>query len=238
LKQKAAFTILFIFFLLNSLILSGQKQKPKNTSWYDEKLIHFGFSLGFNTMDFNITPSQAHYKTDSLYPSVSVLNPGINIQIITDLRPADHFDIRFLPGVSFGQRVIRFYKNKVLVNDQQRLESSFLEFPLLLKYKGNRLNNIRPYVIGGLNFRYDLAGKKEFDDSKPIYIRLKRPDLYYEMGAGMDFYLTYFKLSIELKMSQGIGNVLVQEASPSHPEYYNAIEKIKSQIWVLAFHFE
>jgi len=238
LKQKAAFFILFFIFLLNSLILSGQKQKPKNESWYDEKLLHFGFSLGLNTMDFNITPSLKNYQVDSLYPSVSVLNPGISIQIVTDLRPANHLDIRFLPGVSFGQRVIRFYKNKVLVNEQQRLESSFLEFPLLLKFKGDRLNNVRPYIVAGLNYRYDLAGKKEFDDAKPIYIRLKRPDLYYEMGAGMDFYLTYFKLSIELKMSNGIGNVMIREAAPGHPEYANAIEKIKSQMWILAFHFE
>jgi len=217
---------------------SGQKQKPKNESWYDEKLLHFGFSLGFNTMDFNITPSQTYLKSDSLYTEVSILNPGINIQIVTDLRPAKYFDIRFLPGVSFGQRVVRYYKNKVLYNDKQRLESSFLEFPLLLKYKGDRLNNVRPYVIGGLNYRYDLAGKKEFDDAKPVYIRLKRPDLYYELGAGLDFYLTYFKLSVELKMSNGIRDVLIKEPAPGHAEYYNAIEKMKSQIWVLAFHFE
>jgi len=237
-SRRPGFIFILIIFLLNNLVLSGQKQKPKNASWYDEKLIHFGFSLGFNTMDFNITPSQKYYQQDSLYPKVSVLNPGINIQIVTDLRPADYLDIRFLPGVSFGQRVIRFYKNGNLVNGQQKLESSFLEFPLLLKFKGTRMNNVRPYVVGGLNFRYDLAGKKEFDDSKPIYLRIKRPDLYYELGAGMDFYLTYFKLSVELKMSNGIGNVLVQEAAPGHPQYFNAIEKLKSQIWVLAFHFE
>ncbi len=237
-KRRAVFIFLLIFLLFNNLILFGQKQKPKNESWYDEKVLHFGFSLGFNSMDFNLTPSQKNFKVDSLYPEVSVLNPGINIQIVTDYRPANHIDIRFLPGVSFGQRVIRYYKNRVLVNDQQKLESSFLEFPLLIKYKGERLNNVRPYVIAGLNYRYDLAGKKEFDDAKPIYIRIKRPDLYYEMGAGMDFYLTYFKLSVELKMSNGIGNIIVQQAAPGHPQYYNAIEKLKSQIWVLAFHFE
>lgn len=237
-KRQAVFIAFLTFFLLNNLILFGQKQKPKNESWYDEKIIHFGFSLGFNSMDFKINPSEKNFKTDSLYPEVSQLNPGINIQIVTDFRPADHLDIRFLPGVSFGQRVVRFYKNRVLVNDQQKLESSYLEFPLLLKYKGDRLNNVRPYVIGGLNYRYDLAGKKEFDDAKPIYIRIKRPDLYYEMGAGIDFYLTYFKLSVELKMSNGIGNVLVKEAAPGHPQYYNAIDKLKSQIWILAFHFE
>jgi hypothetical protein len=173
-----------------------------------------------------------------LYPEVSLLNPGINIQIVTDLRPADYLDIRFLPGVSFGQRNIRFYKNKVVYNDQQRIESSFLEFPLLLKYKGDRLNNVRPYVIGGLNYRYDLAGKKEYDDEKPVYIRLKRSDLYYEAGAGLDFYLTYFKLSVELKMSNGIRNVLVSEPAPGHPDFRNAIDKMRSRIWVLAFHFE
>jgi hypothetical protein len=222
------------------LNLSGQKQKPKNESWYDEKLLHFGFSLGFNTMDFNITPSQKHLEVDSLYPEVSILNPGINIQIVTDLRPAKYLDIRFLPGVSFGQRNVRYYENKVLIdNGQQRIESSFLEFPLLLKYKGDRLNNVRPYVIGGLNFRYDLAGKKEYDDEKPVFIRLKRPDLYLEAGAGLDFYLTYFKLSVELKISNGIRNVIVDEAaSGGNAKFRNAIEKMKSQIWVLAFHFE
>jgi hypothetical protein len=216
----------------------GQKQRPKNESWYDEKPIHFGFSLGINTMDFNITPAQTFFVSDSLYPEVTKLNPGINIQIVTNLRMGKYFDIRFLPGVSFGQRVVSFYKNQVIYNDQQRLESSFLEFPLLVKYKGARLNNVRPYVIGGFNYRYDLAGKKEFDDQKPVYVRLKRPDLYYEMGGGLDIYLMYFKLSVELKLSNGIGNVLINEPAPGHPEFYNAIEKMKSQIWILSFHFE
>ncbi|HPT21521.1 MAG TPA: porin family protein [Bacteroidales bacterium] len=237
-KRRILYIVLPLFFLLVNISLFGQKQKPKNESWYDEKLLHFGFSLGFNAMDFNITPSQSFLESDSLYPEVSTLNPGINIQIVTDVRPGKYFDVRFLPGVSFGQRVISYYRNRVLYDTPQRLESSFLEFPLLLKYKGDRLNNVRPYVIGGLNYRYDLAGKREFDEERTVYIRLKRPDLYYEVGAGLDFYLTYFKLSVELKMSTGIRDVLVKEADIRHPEYFSAIEKMKSQIWVLSFHFE
>jgi hypothetical protein len=128
--------------------------------------------------------------------------------------------------------------NGVPFNERQRLESSFLEFPFLLKFKGERLNNVRPYLIGGINYRYDLAGKKEYDDEKPIYLRLKRSDLYYEIGAGLDFYLPYFKLSVELKMSQGTRDVLVHEPAPGYPQYANAIERMQSQIWILAFHFE
>jgi hypothetical protein len=229
-----------LFISVFSLITFGQKRKPVNMIpiLWEKKTVHFGFSLGFNAMDFNITPSLANLRADSLYPEVSILNPGINIQIVSGYRPSEYLEIRFLPGVSFGQRNIRYYKEKVIYNQQQRLESSFLEFPLLLKYKGDRLNNVRPFLIGGLNYRYDLAGKKEFDDEKPVYIRIKRPDLYYEMGAGLDFYLTYFKLSVELKMSNGLGNIIADEAASNHEQFRNAIEKMKSQIWVLAFHFE
>lgn len=220
------------------LSLAGQKKKPMNKSWYDDKLLHFGFSLGANTMDFNVTPSQTSFAVDSLYPEVSQLFPGINIQIITDLRINKYMNLRFLPGVSFGQRTINYYKNKTPYQQEQRLESSFMEFPLSLKFKGDRMNNVRPYVIAGANYRYDLSGKKEFNDEKPVYIRLKRPDWYYEVGAGIDFYLPYFKLGVEAKMSNGLGDVLVDDYAVGYPQYLNAIEKLKSQIWVLSFHFE
>jgi hypothetical protein len=233
--RKIAFALLLAAV---PLTLAAQKQKPKNFSWFDDKWFHFGFSLGFNAMDFDITPSLANMNVDSLYPEVALLNPGINIQIVTNLRLDDYFDLRFLPGVSFGQRNVRFYKNQFLENEKQRIESSFLEFPLLLKAKGKRLNNVRPYLIGGLNYRYDLAGKKEYDEEKPIYLRLKRSDLYYEIGPGLDFYLPYFKMSVELKVSTGIRDVLVHDPATGYPQYSRAIDRMKSQIWVLAFHFE
>ena len=58
-----------------------------------------------------------------------------------------------------------------------------------------------------------------------------------KLGAGLDFYLAYFKLSVELKMSNGMSDVLVKEYDPRHPEYVNAIEKMKSQIWVTFISF-
>lgn len=227
---------LFLLFHTDSF---GQKQKPKNDSWYDDKLLHFGFSLGLNLMDFDITPSKTFLEQDGYYPDVSLLNPGINIQVVTNLRPAKYFDVRFLPGVSFGQRNVRYYdfNTRAIINEGQRVESSFLEFPFLLKYKGARLNNVRPYIIGGINYRYDLAGKKEYDDEKQIYIRLKKSDLYYEFGVGLDFYLPYFKFSVELKTSRGLRDIIVHDPGPI-PQYANAIEKMQSRLWIIAFHFE
>jgi hypothetical protein len=227
-----------LLFLLVPLIASAQKQKPKNDSSYDDRPLHFGFSLGLNTMDFKIKPSSFALNPDSLVPEVALLKPGVNIQVVINYRPANFVDVRFLPGVSLGQRTINFYKDKTLVNGNQKLESSFLEFPLMLKFKGMRLNNVRPYLISGLNFKYDLAGKKEYDDATNIYLRIHRSDLYYDIGAGMDFYLPEFKLSIEAKMENGFRDVLVHSPAPGHPEYCNAIGSLRSQVWVLAFHFE
>ena len=230
--------ILILLVLLIPIMATAQKAKPKNDSNYDERLLHFGFSMGLNTMDFNakMNPSD----TNNWTAEVVSLKPGINIQIVMDYRPATYLDVRFLPGVSFGQRNLNFYdEDGVLVNDKQQLESSFLEFPLLVKAKGMRLNNSRPYLIGGMNFRYDLAAKKEYDEDSDVYIRLKKADLYYEVGAGIDFYLPYFKLTIEAKMSNGLRDVLVHdEPHPYHPQYVNSIESLKSQMWILSFHFE
>lgn len=228
---------IIVLLLLAPMLLSAQRAKPKNDSNYDERMLHFGFSMGLNTMDFNIRMSEEAIAKKWTAETVN-LKPGINIQIVTDYRPSTYLDIRFLPGVSFGQRNINFYEDGVLINDGQKIESSFLEFPLLLKYKGMRLNNSRPYIIGGLNFRYDLAGKKEYDDQQEIYLRLNRADLYYEAGAGIDIYLPYFKLTIEAKMSNGLRDIIVHEPAPGYPQYANAIESMHSQIWILSFHFE
>jgi hypothetical protein len=230
--------IFILLFSVIPLLLTAQKAKPKNDSNYDEKLLHFGFSMGINTMDFTIRPDTATLNDDGLTAEVVSLKPGINIQIVIDFRPSTYLDLRFLPGVSFGQRNINFYQHGTLINDQQQLESSFLEFPLLLKTKGMRLNNSRPYLIAGLNFRYDLAGKRQYDDERPVYLRLRRSDIYYEAGAGIDFYLPYFKLTIEAKMSNGLRDVLIHEPAPGYPQYVNAIRSLRSQIWVLSFHFE
>lgn len=239
--------IVFVILLIVPLIGFSQVKKPKNLSTYDKKTLHFGFTLGLNAMDFILYPSASAFMKDSLYPQVTPLHPGFNINVVSSLRLTDHLNLRFLPGISFGQRTIYFYENRidpagelnqVLVSTNQKLESSFLEFPLLLKYKSRRVNNWRPYLIGGFNVRVDLSAKKEYDDDKDVYLRLKYTDIYYEVGFGVDFFLKYFKFSPEIKLSVGTRDILVQDPHERYPQYVNAIDYLKSMIWVLNFHFE
>lgn len=229
-----------ILLLLVTLSAGGQDQSGQAGPWEDEKFFNMGYSLGLNIMSFSITPSEEFTAVDSLYPSKGSPYPGINIHVAANFRLNQFFDIRFLPGISFGQRVINLDGRRVddtVSYGPQKLESSFIELPLLLKY-GWRMQDIKPYVIGGLNYRYDFYASDKYRLERPVYLRLNRPDLYYELGAGIDFYLSHIKISAELKMSTGIGDMLVHEPHPDYPQYCNAIEKLKSRIWVLSFHFE
>ncbi len=236
LKQIPTRTIIALisFFLISGASLLAQKEKVQNDPGYDFKPLHFGFTVGLNTMDFGIARS----VENDLIADVSRIRPGFQVSIVSDLRLADYYSLRFLPGISFGQRNLSFYNRDSMRVTDMKIESSFLDFPLLLKYKSKRINNYRPYLIGGLNVRYDLAARKEFDVDSNVYVRLKPFDVYFEIGLGVDYYLRYFKFSTELKLSAGCLNVLVNDLSSGFPQYVRSINRLNSYIVMLNFHFE
>ncbi len=218
--------------------------KVKNDPTHDDKPIHFGFSLGLNFMDFQV--KQSKYAQDNdLYIGLKEIKPGINIQAIANVRLGEFFDLRCLPGISFGERQLYFLDDtNGLMYDgtPYQMESSFLELPIGIKYKAKRLNNFRPYLLGGVNIRYDLAIKREYDFKEQL-IMLGPLDVYTEIGGGFDFYLTYFKFGIELKYSLGLTNVF-RSTNPSgerpvdFPEYTDMIDNLRSSIFQISFHFE
>ena len=83
-----------------------------------------------------------------------------------------------------------------------------------------------------------MSAKKDYDEEKDIYIRLKPFDYYWELGFGVDSYLQYFKLSTELKLSIGFSDVLVHDYNTSHPQFVSSIDQLLSRIIMLSFHFE
>jgi len=226
-------------------ILFAQKKKVRHDPIYDKKPVHFGFTVGLNTMDFNVTLSDkfhdSGFEYDSLYADVSRLSPGFNVGIVSNFKLNEYFDIRILPGITFGERNLSYYTyDKITLKtiDDQSIPSYFMEFPMIIKYKSRRINNFRPYLIGGANYRIDLAARKEYDDKDKVFLRLRRSDIYYEVGFGIDFYNKYFKFSTELKLAVGMLDVLVHDPATSNPHYVTAIDKLQSNLWLLSFHFE
>ena len=240
--KKLLPVIIICSFLLQA---SAQQTKPYNIPAFDYKRLHFGFTIGLNLMDFGFERNTA---VDSfLYADVSKVQPGFQVSIVSDLRLTENLNLRFLPGISFGSREIVFYEqsgNEWVVTDREgassraRVGPAFLDFPLHIKYRSKRDNNYRPYLVGGLNFRYDMAAKRAYDGDSNDYIRLNAADFYVELGFGVDNYLKYFKFAPEIKVAMGFNNMLANDPRDPWPEFTNSISNLRSYIIMLNFHFE
>lgn len=192
-----------------------------------------------------------------IYTEVTRLKPGFHVHALSNLRITDNFDLRFTPGIAFGgEREVNyvFPNAEYPMIDPEDIpvviESNFLEFPMLIKYKSRRLNNFRPFLIGGFNTRLDLAAtKKTWGRSKKEnnLVLLKPLDFYYEIGVGMDFYLVHFKFAVEFKYSVGLTNVL-RTSITRHGEiryppeedaiFTDAMDRLLSRMFLVTFHFE
>ncbi len=240
--------ILIISLLLSTLTVFSQTERPRNLTSFDFKRIHFGFTVGLNLMDMGFTRN--YEAEDFLYADLSKLQPGFQVSIVSDLRLSENWNLRFLPGISFGSREIWFYNytDGVVgdpveiphVDNPTPLGPAFLDFPLHFKYRSKRVNNYRPYVVGGLNFRYDMSAKKPgiYDQDSNEYMKFKRGDLYFEFGFGLDNYLKYFKFAPEIKLAVGLNNMIDPDGRTGHPEFANSISFARSYIIMLNFHFE
>lgn len=210
-----------------------------NLMKYDEQVIHFGFLIGYNQFNFSIDPKSDLAQFDSLMVVNTSALSGFNLGIITNLRIGKYFDLRFIPGLAFGDRIVNYtikYQNSSRLVTHKNIESVYLDLPLLVKFKSSRMHNVRAYVVTGVQYSVDLisAAKKKNYTNNEIVLKLYPNDFQAQIGVGADFYLTYFKFSTELKMSFGLNDLLVKENNL----FANSVNSLRSKILQISFMFE
>lgn len=248
----------FIFSLIFSATVSAQLNKVPNLKLYDFDRLHFGFILAANEIDFIVEPKEDLYQiywedvpTDNdlagaygarIYGIQANPSAGFGVGIVGDMRLGDYFNLRFIPTLSFGRRELLYdmrlydedgnYKSdKIII---KKINSSYVDFPFLLKYKSKRVHNMRAYVIGGIKFSFDLASQANKKEKANYDPKLYRTDTYGTLGAGLDFYMNWFKFGVELTMSYGARDMLLREDNL----YTNSIESLRSKVFMLSFTFE
>lgn len=170
---------------------------------------------------------------------------GFSVGIVGDLRLGEYFNLRFIPTLSFGRRELEYDiklfndSNQPILNDSiftvvKQINTTFLEFPLLIKYKSKRVHNMRAYVIGGAKVSFDLASQANKEEEFNYDPKLFRSDTYGTLGAGMDFYMNWFKFGVELTMSYGFRDILLREGNL----YTDSIESLRSKVFMFTFTFE
>ncbi len=260
--KKLISIILLLYISANAF---AQMERVKNLTTFDDKQLHFGFTIAINTMDFRIqhyrpigenpdvgmgwesssfTNPDGHQITgdSTIQADVAEQVPGLTVGIVSSLRLGEYFDLRFLPGLSFGERRLVYNvpvydenANNAALTSYYSIKSTYIDLPLLIKYKSSRLNNQRPYLVAGPAYRIDISKTGEED-----LVQVKKGGFYIEAGIGWDSYLRFFRLSTELKVSIGLGDLLgdAPDGTVQRQYYSTAIKKLSSNIFTLSFHFE
>ena len=236
--QKKIKYILFIIILFESLNSSAQKhKKPQNLARYDHQKLHFGFTLGINNLNFNLQKNSSTLNNDSLLTLYTKSQKGFNLGIVSNLRIGKYTDLRFIPTLIFGERHLNYLftdSNNLSNEEVKKIESTLIEFPIYIKYKSERYNNFRTYILAGIKYSLDIASQDKIDDEGQEIVKLKKNDLMGEIGFGIDFYLEYFKFSPQIKLSHGIINLISKDKTI----YTNSINHLKTNGWMISFTFE
>lgn len=220
--------------------LFAQKKKPQNLPKHDHHLFNFGFTLGINSTDFKVQQENDLHFNDSLMVIESTPGSGFNLGIVSEMKIGNNLNLRFIPQLSFTERNM-VYKLNIAGKESEtkkNVQSTFLQFPVDLKLKSERINNYRFYVMAGAQSTIDMASQKKVDqgtnDPYKTILKIEKNDMGYYIGAGMDMYLQFFRFSPEIKMFHGLNNLVVKDKSV----FSKSIYALHSKIFLVSFIFE
>lgn len=184
----------------------------------DKDLLSWGYYLGLNSYDFKFEYEQD--RKDILVET----SLGFNVGLIGDIRLNDYFNVRFEPGLTISQRNLQYdpsYFDGMEFTDadlMREVKSTYIHLPLLLKISTKRVNNIKPFIVGGFSTALNLSSNEENpDDNSAGQFRSKKNVLFYELGFGIDFYLFYFKFTPSIRGVFALNDELVRDADPNSP---------------------
>ena len=215
---------------------SAQKERVKNQPYADLKWFHLGFHVGIHTQDLLLTHSGVTTDGETWFAEIPSYSPGFSVGVIGDMYLNPYFNLRLTPSIHFGDKKFTFREQETGEEFTTNVRSSYLNFPLDIKYSALRLNNYRPYLIAGVYGSIDIGRKK----GNPILLKSK--DFGLEFGLGCDIYLPYFKLCPELKFCFGLVDLLEKDrpglVDQATIKYTNALSKATSRMIILTFNFE
>ncbi len=202
-----------------------------NLENFDKQRVHWGYFLGFNSYDFKIDYKNEQEAIQSK-PTI-----GFNVGLVGNLRLHEHIDLRFEPGLYYGQKTLTYAGFDREIDALRDVKSTNLHFPLLLKFSSLRTGNIKPYLVGGVSATLNLASNsKSKDDNLQQRFRVKPWTTNYDLGVGIDFYLEYFKFSPSIRGVFGFNDELIRDEDPNSPWTGN-VSSMKTRAILINFTF-
>ncbi len=240
--RRNIFFFLLAFSFTYTPILNAQSNSADNLPTYYNHALHFGFTLGVNTSNFIVHPTKNVYQMDSLKSVIPKSGPGFNIGIVCEYAFMKYLAVRFVPDLSFAARSLNYTfdtpkdTSRGYVVMTKQVESTLVEFPVDLKLRSERLHDFAAYFLAGGKYSIDLASQKDVNNTNAqnAVVKLRKYDYGVDVGAGVEFFMPYFKLGFELKYTYGLNDLLIHDKYI----YSTSIEKLNSKLFLFSVTFE
>jgi len=203
-----------------------------NLENFDKANVYWGYFLGFNSYGFKID-----YKSYQMVDVQVESTSGFNVGLVGDLRLHEYLNLRFEPGLYYAQRNLMFPNFSRQLDSYREVKSTYINFPLLLKFSALRTGNVRPYLEAGVSRTLNLgSNSNSTDDNLQQRFRVKSWTSNYELGFGVDLYFEYFKFSPSIRGVFGMEDELIRDNDPNSPWTSN-IESMKTRAILINFTF-
>ena len=212
-SRKLIPILAFIFLAHSAQAQLFSKERLANLETFDQRFLTWGYFLGFNQYDFKI-----EYEGPQAEDIVIDRVGGFNVGLIGDMRLNEHMNLRLEPGLYFTQRDIRFPGFVEERDILREVKSTYIHVPLLLKVSTKRLNNFKPFIVGGVSSAWNLSSNSDNpQDNSGGEFRMESTAQFWEVGFGIDFYLFYFKFTPSIRGVFAMNNELIPDNDPNSP---------------------
>lgn len=237
----ALFAFLFIFQTSNAQLFKKEKityDANQGRGTTDFKRLRWGYFLGFNSYDFNFDYNQ---DLQDIYVESTA---GFNVGLIGNLRINNFLDLRLEPGLHITTRELHYsetYFTDAVPRESdltREIKSTYIHIPLLLKISTKRVNNFKPFIVGGFSTALNLSSNQDNpNDNKNGEFRSIKNPLFYELGFGIDLYLHNFKFTPSIRGVFGLKDEVVRDDDPNSPWTSN-INSMKTRGVFVNFTFQ
>jgi hypothetical protein len=238
-KRGIIRTILFLFSLLAAAAADAQLRDQLNLPDHDSKPFYLGIGFMYEQSHFQVSAHPKFLQSDSVLYVNPLNSGGFGVSGMFTFHVADHWEFRLaFPEFIFASNSLSYHVTFPPAGETnlatKQIQSLLLGFPAHVKFLSDRINDFRVYMLGGINYQYDLASNSSARKAQDL-VKLNPSDFSVEAGIGFQFYFPVFILSPELKFSEGIKNV--HDRDPNL-QYSNVIDKLKTRMVVFSLIFE
>ncbi|GAA4458732.1 porin family protein [Nibrella saemangeumensis] len=230
--SKVILTGLFFWNLCSLVQAQDIRIKRVYLQDYDDKPVHYGFYFAAPNTRFNIRYSENFVNADTTLRIYSPKRTGFRVGFILNGFLTDRIDVRLTPAVSLYGREIIFDGQSGTSRTLTR-ESTWLEFPLLLKYKSERRHNSRMYLVAGGTFGVETNVRRR-EVLGATRLSTNTTDFQIEYGIGFEQFFEFFKFSPELRFAHGIPNLFQQTPATAN----SSIRRLTSHAVTIYLNFE